>query len=107
MYLGGNVGDIEVNAFIRHQARIRSEWKSRSEVESKIQSVAKLLSKKQNTVFGEWWLKRSDFQAHIERIADYIDPYGTWWHIEEGNVIMHDAEGKDYLYFFLIFQKRR
>ena len=92
--LGESPGDIEVNAFVRHQARIRNEWYSRSEVISKIKKRSELLEGKNDTVFGEWWQKRSDFQAHIERISDFVAlGHGKWWHFEENNIVMHDAHG--------------
>ena len=33
------------------------------------------------------------FQAHLERIADFVHPgAGVWWHVENNVVIFHDGD---------------
>ena len=39
-------------------------------------------------------MKYAHFQAHLERIADYLyRGEGVWWHVEGDSVIMHDGPG--------------
>ena len=33
------------------------------------------------------------FQAHLERIADFVLPgAGVWWHVENNTIIFHDGD---------------
>ena len=95
--LGEHAGDIEPNAFIRQQAQMRCEWKSRVGIDSKIKKVSECLPAKKNTVFDISWQNRSDFQAHMEKLSDFLLPgHGVWWHFDDDSIVMHDVHGKDY-----------
>ena len=76
------------------QAKSRLDYASRNSSDSKIRKAAEFLPRNGNTVFTKEWTQRSDFQAHLEKISDYLlMGEGIWWHDENGNIVMHDGAG--------------
>ena len=62
---------------------------------SLISQYASTMPLPSNTTFDEGMLKHSDYQAHLERIPDFLAPgEGIWWHYDNENevVVFHDGE---------------
>ena len=62
--------------------------------ESEIRSLSSTLPDKQNTIFKKDWIMRhsSHYQAHLERIADYlIYGQGIWWNETDSSVTFFDV----------------
>ena len=61
--------------------------------ESEVQTLAGILHHKKNTVIPQAWLhnKSIHYQAHLERIGDYLlQGQGKWWNYVEGGVEFYD-----------------
>ena len=85
------------NSILRAQAEemLREKPKPVISQHSLISQYASTMPPPSNTTFDEGILKHSDYQAHLERIADFLAPgEGIWWHYDYENevVVFHDGE---------------
>ena len=68
--------------------------------ESQIKSLSKALGPMKNTIFPESMLKNvsEHYQAHLERISDYVLPGpGIWWKkVPEGIMFLDGSSEEDY-----------
>ena len=68
------------NILIRWQEEAKAHCVTLSAPESEISKLAQALPSKTNTVIPSSWLEHSDYQAHLERISDYLYPGpNMWW----------------------------
>ena len=96
----GKPGHIIPNSVLRLQAE--KAFKQHREKpliaqQSRISKFACKIPKRPNTeIFGKI-LDSTLYQAHLERIADFLLPgEGVWWHLDQDSksVVFHDAEGE-------------
>ena len=70
---------------------INTEWRS------KISKFDKAVGPTKNTRIHEGMCSPRVYQAHLERISDYLLPgEGVWWHEDDdtGDIIFHDGDGE-------------
>ena len=77
------------------EANIRLSSVQRRDSYSKVKLVGSHLPPYECTKFSPEFVNRDDFQAHIERLGDYmLCGKGVWWHLDGNSIIMHDGEGR-------------
>ena len=81
------------NSILRIQAERKAYFRTGRYRESRISDLAKDLPKLPDTKFDLMWMKRSDYQAHVERLSPYAKcGVGVWWHTEGDTVVWHDSD---------------
>ena len=90
-----HTSNIITNLLVRmHYEQKRSETKPLQEQESEVFKLAKTLPAKINTVITFDWMENSSihYQAHLERISDYLlHGPGVWWQYVHNGVEFFDA----------------
>ena len=95
----GHANHIIPNSLLRIQAENMTSQKSKPVViqHSLIGKYAETLPPSQNSVFSEDEINCFSYQAHLERIADFLMPgEGVWWHFDKDMrcIIFHDGAGQ-------------
>lgn len=96
----GKPGHIIPNSILRLQAEQQFKCERENPFEtqqSKISKFAEQLPKSKNTEIYGSLLKSEFYQAHLERIADYlIVGEGVWWHkdLENNSIVFHDCDSE-------------
>lgn len=88
--------DIIRNAVIRIQEQSALDTDSVTKQESEISKLATTLTPKKNTHFSWKWISKhtQHYQAHLERISDYLKcGKGVWWNETSSGVEFLDANG--------------
>ena len=76
------------------EANIRVNSAQQRVAYSKVETIARRIPPYECTRFDFSILRRGDFQAHIERLGDFMFPgEGIWWHKEGDEIVMHDGAG--------------
>lgn len=92
-------GNIIGNLIIRHdvEKRVKVNYSSdrKNEIENKISDLNKLVMKTQRNTFIPYELLKKyclDWQAHLQRIADFLIEEEAWWKKTEFGVEFFDTE---------------
>ena len=91
-------GHIIPNSIVRIQAEQQFKQCRKESLitqQSKISKFAKLLPESRNTMIYGPLLSSESYQAHLERIADFmVVGEGIWWHkdMESEAIVFHDSE---------------
>ena len=96
----GKPGHIIPNSILRLQAE--QQFKSEREdsfmaQQSKISKYAKLLPESRNTEIYGSLLSSELYQAHLERVSDYlVVGEGVWWHrdVDSHAIVFHDSDNE-------------
>ena len=79
---------------IQEERRFSSGTDSMQRQESEITRLANTQPPKTNTTFSNNWITThsSHYQAHLERISDYlIHGKGVWWDEQETEIVFYDT----------------
>ena len=92
----GHANHVIPDSLLRIQAENMTSEKSKPVViqHSLIGKYAETLPPSQNSVFSEDEINCFSYQAHLERIADFLMPgEGVWWHFDKDMrcIIFHDG----------------
>ena len=89
--------EIVENSIVRYQAEanFRNNGATLKSQQSEISKISSSLPPFQNTTFSKQFIQRhrSDYQAHLERISDFLLPgKDIWWALTEEGVQFKDGE---------------
>ena len=83
------------NSIVRLQAQKLQRRPNSSQEESIVSKVSHLLPTEENTRFDASWIRRPDFQFHLQRIPDFLKHgENVWWSLEGTTIIFKDGQNE-------------